>query len=60
MPAILAAFQDADVSPYTIASWFTTPQRLLGGVTPATWLRRGRDGDRVVEAARRSAARLAH
>ena len=60
MPAILAAIQDAEVSPYTIASWFTTPQRLLGRVTPATWLRRGRDGERVVEAARRSAARLAH
>jgi hypothetical protein len=60
MPAILAAFEDADVSPYTIASWLTTPQRLLGRVTPATWLRRGRDPERVVEAARRSAARLAH
>lgn len=60
MPAVLAAFDDAGVSPYTIASWFTTPQRLLGRVTPATWLRRGRDPERVVEAARRSAARLAH
>jgi hypothetical protein len=60
MPTILAAFEDAGVSPYTIASWFTTPQRLLGRVTPATWLRRERDSERVVEAARRSAARLAH
>jgi hypothetical protein len=60
MPDILAAFDDAGVSPYTIASWFTTPQRLLGKVTPATWLRRGRDPERIVEAARRSAARLAH
>jgi hypothetical protein len=60
MPAILAAFEEADVSPYTVASWFTTPQRLLGRATPATWLRRGRDRERVVEAARRSAARLAH
>ena len=59
MPAILAAFREADLSPFTIASWFTTPQRLLR-VTPATWLRRGRDSERVVEAARRSAARLAH
>jgi hypothetical protein len=60
MPAILAAFKEADLSPFTVASWFTTPQRLLGRVTPATWLRRGRDPERVVEAARRSAARLAH
>lgn len=60
MPALLAAFENADVSPHTIASWFMTPQRLLGRVTPATWLRRGRDPERVVEAARRSAARLAH
>lgn len=60
MPEILAPFEDADASPYTIASWFMTPQRLLGSAKPATWLRRGRDPERVVEAARRSAARLAH
>lgn len=59
LPAILEAFEGADLSSYTIASWFVTPQRLLRGMSPAAWLRRGRDPERVVEAARRSAARLA-
>ena len=41
--AILEAFAPADLSRYTLAGWFVTPQRLLGGATPAEWLRRGRD-----------------
>ena len=58
MPAILAAFETAEVDPYTIASWFVTPQRLLRG-TPVSWLRRGGDPERAIEAARRTGARLA-
>ena len=58
LPAILDQFAGAVVSPYTVASWFVTPQALLGGETPAGWLRLGRGSDVVEEAARRSAARL--
>jgi hypothetical protein len=58
LPAVLAHFAEADVSPHTIASWFTSPQALLEGQTPAAWLKRGDPPDQVVEAARRSAARL--
>lgn len=59
MPRILAAFAEADLSPHTVASWLVAPQRLLKGLSPVALLRRG-DDERVVEAARRSAARLAH
>lgn len=59
LPRILELFDEAALSPYTIASWFVAPQRLLKGATPASWLRRGGDPERAVEAARRSAARLA-
>ncbi len=58
MTEVLAHFAGADVSPHTIASWFTSPQALLDGNTPAVWLKRGGEPERVVEAARRSAARL--
>jgi hypothetical protein len=58
LPAILSAFAEADVGPYTVASWFVTPQPLLEQETAAAWLRLGRDGERLKEAARRSAARL--
>ena len=58
LPAILAAFDGVVISPYTIASWFVTPQIALGRRTPVTWLRRGKDPEQVKEAARRSAARL--
>jgi hypothetical protein len=57
MPAILEAFGSA-VGPWTIASWFTTPNRLLEGRTPAGWLGAGTDTARAVAAAGRSAARL--
>lgn len=59
LPRILELFDAAGVSPYTVASWFVAPQRLLKGATPAAWLRRGGDPERAIEAARRSAARLA-
>ncbi len=59
LPAILATFSGTVESPYTIASWFVSPQPLLDGDTPAAWLRAGRDPEVAGEAARRAAARLA-
>lgn len=59
LPDILELFAGAVVSPYTVASWFVTPQPLLEGETPAHWLQLGRDPELAREAARRSAARLA-
>ena len=58
LPRILEMFNKASVSPYTIASWFSTPQILLKGKTPAWWLKAGRDPEPVKEVARRTAARL--
>ncbi len=58
LPEILGHFTEADVSPHTIASWFTSPQPLLDGRTPAAWLKSGDPPLRAVEAARRTAARL--
>jgi hypothetical protein len=61
LPRVLAEFSTrrAAESRWTIASWFVTPQAVLDGRTPAQWLRAGRDPERVVLAARRSAARMA-
>jgi len=55
---VLKCFDGAVASPYTIASWFVTPQPLLRGKTPAQWLRLGRSAEHVKEAALRTAARL--
>lgn len=55
---ILELLAAADVNPYTMASWFVTPQPALNGESPVDWLRSGRDVSVVVEAARRSASRL--
>ncbi len=60
VPEILEIFHEAAADPYTVASWFTSPQRLLQGQTPAAWLRTGHDPEPVVEAARRMAERLGH
>lgn len=60
LPQVLAAFAEAEVSPYTVASWFRTPQALLDGGTPARWMGEGRPDEPLVEAARRTAARFAH
>jgi hypothetical protein len=57
---VLEIFSGAVDSPYTIASWFVSPQDLLEANTPAAWLRSGRDPELLFEAARRSAAPLAH
>lgn len=60
LPQVLTEFEErrATASIWTIASWFVTPQSSLGGWTPVRWLRAGRDPDRVVLVARRTAARL--
>jgi hypothetical protein len=55
---IIALFVAAEVTPYTTASWFVTPQSALDGATPAEWLRSGQNVETVVEAARRATARL--
>lgn len=55
---VLAAFEGATESPYTVASWFRTPQPLLDERTPAEWLVAGDDPARLLQAARRTAAQL--
>jgi hypothetical protein len=55
---ILEIFAGAVETPYTIASWFVTPEARLDGETPSAWLRAGRPADPVLEAATRYAARL--
>lgn len=56
---VLGAFADALLSPHTVASWFITPQAALDDATPAAWMAEGRDTERLVAAARRSASRAA-
>jgi hypothetical protein len=55
---ILKIFDGAVETPYTVASWFVTPEPRLNGKTPAAWLRAGRSTQPVLEAAARYAARL--
>jgi hypothetical protein len=57
---ILDAFRDAAENPYTIASWFVTPEPLLGHKPPAAWLRESGAPDRALQAASRHAERLRH
>jgi hypothetical protein len=58
MGEVLAAFEGAVESPFTVASWFETPQPLLDDRTPADWLVAGDDPSRLAQAARRAAAQL--
>ena len=60
LESILDEFADAVETPYTIASWFVTPEPLLENATPAQWLRRRRSKDKALEAAHRYAERLRH
>jgi hypothetical protein len=55
---ILEIFEGAVETPYTVASWFVTPEPRLQGKTPAAWLRAGRSPEPVLEAATRYAERL--
>jgi hypothetical protein len=57
---VIEIFSGIVATPYTIASWFVSPQDLLEGEIPAAWLRSGRDSELLFEAARRAAAPLAH
>jgi hypothetical protein len=59
IPQILDAFAGTVETPFTIASWFTTPQEELRGETPAAWMRARRAPATLYESARRAAARLA-
>lgn len=56
---VIEIFSGVVATPYTIASWFVSPQDLLERGTPAAWLRSGRESELLFEAARRSAAPLA-
>ena len=55
---ILEIFDGAVETPYTVASWFVTPEPLLQGKTPAAWLRAGRPAEPALEAATRYAQLL--
>lgn len=55
---VIEIFAGIVETPYSIASWFVSPQNLLAGETPAAWLRSGRDSSRLFDAARRSSGEL--
>lgn len=57
---VIRIFAGVVETPYTIASWFVSPQDLLNGETPAAWMRTRRESNLLLEAARRSADKLAH
>jgi hypothetical protein len=58
---VLGIFSGIVETPYTIASWFVSPQDLLEGETPVAWLRSRKGSSEILlEAARRSADKLAH
>jgi len=59
VPRVLEAFAEVEADPWTVASWFRSPQSLLEHATPAEWLGQGGRDDTLLEAARRTAARLA-
>jgi len=55
---ILEIFSDVVETPYTIASWLVSPQDLLEGETPISWLQAGKDSSHILAAAQRSAGEL--
>lgn len=55
---VLAALRHADLDAWTIAAWLRAPQVELGDVSPAEWLRAGRDPAWVRVVAERTAAPL--
>jgi hypothetical protein len=57
VPKVLAIFGDS-LSPYSIASWFRTPQPLLEGRSPAQCMASDEDTGLVEEAAKRTASKL--
>lgn len=60
VPRVLELFAEVEADPWTVASWFRSPQRLLEDATPAEWLGQGGSDDTLLEAARRTVARLAY
>jgi len=60
LPRVLEVFGEAEVEPWLVASWFRTPQALLGDSSPADWMARGKAEETLLEAARRTAEKLAH
>ena len=59
---IVSAFREQleEADPYLIMSWVRTPQdEDLEGLTPVQWIQKGKESERLVEAARRAASRLA-
>ncbi len=56
---ILVELDGSGASPWTQASWFVTPQDDLDGESPAAYLSRHPLDERVLNAVRRVAARLA-
>ena len=60
LPKVLRIFVDAEVDPWLVGSWFQTRQVLLGGASPADWMGQGKAEETLLEAARRTAAKLAH
>lgn len=58
VPEVIGALSGAGLDAHTIAAWFTSPQRALGGRTPAGWLGTGGDPLSVAQAAKRTAARV--
>ncbi len=60
IPQILTEFAEADVDPYTVATWLATGQDELDGATPASLLPTPEATTAVTAAARRTAARLNH
>jgi hypothetical protein len=55
---VLQIFSGVVETPYTIASWFISPQDLLDGETPAAWIRARKDTSLLLKAAERSAGEL--
>jgi hypothetical protein len=55
---VLEIFEGIVETPYTIASWFVSPQDLLEEETPAAWLGSGKDSSQLLAAAQRSAGAL--
>lgn len=56
---VLAILGPAPLSPWSLASWFTTPQDELEGETPVARLARVGADDDILTAARRTASRVA-
>ena len=55
---VIRIFAGVVETPYTIASWFVSPQDLLNGETPAAWMRSRNDSSQLLRAAERSAGEL--